>query len=66
MTVEKADNPNTFHIYDDFKWPGTVPQLPWNQLTERQKQVVQDAWRFASYRPGTYQGVTGDTGRILG
>lgn len=58
MPVDKPVDRGTMEIYDAFKWPDSVPRKEWDELTEKQKKEVLDAYRFSGFRPGTYQGVT--------
>jgi hypothetical protein len=58
MAVDKPKRRGTMEIYDGFKWPESVPVVEWKDLTEEQKRLVLDAYRFSGYVPGTYQGVT--------
>jgi len=36
----------------------------WDELTEEEKKLVQDRYRFAPFRPGSYQGITGMKGAL--
>ena len=58
MTVEVREKRDTMEMYDAFKWPSSVPVKEWDDLTEDQKKVFLDAYRFSGFKPGTYQGVT--------
>ena len=47
-------------LYYNFRWPDSVPDdVPWDELTDDQKQVLVDSYRYSGYRPGKYQGISG-------
>ncbi len=58
MSINKPERRGTMAIYDNFKWPDSVPQIDWDKLTEEQKQIILNTYRFSGFIPGTYQGVT--------
>ena len=58
MPVDRPQNAGDMEIHDAFKWPDSVPQKPFSELTPQQQQTVLDVYRFSGFRPGIYQGVT--------
>jgi hypothetical protein len=56
MSIEKVQYPNTNGVYDNFKWPEGIPNVPFSQLTKKQQKRVIDAFRFSGFRAGKYQG----------
>ena len=65
--VEKVQYPSILNISSNFnfKRPDTIPEgVGYNDLTPKQQKIWRDAYRFAGYRPGTYQGITGINGLV--
>ena len=49
-------------IFSNFKWPDSIPKVPWGELTHEQQELIKAKKMFAGYRPGKYQSITGDQG----
>ena len=66
MAIKVQPRTETLEIYSNFNWPDDIPRKPFNELTAEQQQRIRTFYRFAGFRPGTYQGITGKGIQSLG
>ena len=66
MAIKDQPRTETLEIYSNFHWPDDIPRKPFEELTPAQQKQLLNFYRFAGFRPGTYQGITGKGLQCLG
>lgn len=66
MPIDVQPKTDTMQIYSNFNWPADIPRKPFDELTPSQQKRIRQFYRFAGFRPGTYQGITGKGVQCLG
>ena len=60
MPIDVPPKTDTMDVYSNFRWPDDIPKKPFNELTPEQQQRIRGLYRFTGFRPGNYQGITGN------